>query len=86
MDNTIEDGSYLRLKNISLGYNLDVDSINFIDSAILSITGINLFTWTNYSGYDPEITSFLWDGLIQGTDWNNKPNSKTILIGLNVEL
>ena len=86
MDNTIEDGSYLRLKNISLGYNLDVDSINFIDSATLSVTGINLFTWTNYSGYDPEITSFLWDGLIQGTDWNNKPNSKTILIGLNVEL
>ena len=86
MDNTIEDGSYLRLKNISLGYDLDVDSINFIDSARVSFTGINLFTWTNYSGYDPEITSFLWDGLIQGTDWNNKPNSKTFLIGLNVEL
>lgn len=86
MDNTIEDGSYLRLKNVSLGYDLDVDSINFIDSARVSFTGINLFTWTNYSGYDPEITSFLWDGLIQGTDWNNKPNSKTFLIGLNVEL
>jgi len=43
-----------------------------------------LFTWTDYSGYDPEITTFMYDGLIQGVDWNNKPNSKSILVGVNL--
>ena len=56
-----------------------MNSINFIESANLYVTGQNLFTWTDYSGYDPEITTFLYDGLIQGTDWNNKPNSQSFL-------
>ena len=85
MDRVIEDGSFLRLKNVTLNYDINVDELNFIDAASVTFSGINLFTWTNYSGYDPEITSFLWDGLIQGTDWNNKPNSKTFLMGLNIK-
>jgi len=44
-----------------------------------------MFTWTNYSGYDPEITAYLWDGMIQGTDWNNNPNVQTIIVGFNIE-
>ena len=85
MDNVVEDGSFLRLKNISLSYDVNVDSLSFVDAASLTVSGINLFTWTDYSGYDPEITSFLWDGLIQGVDWNNRPNSSTLLFGINVE-
>ena len=84
MDRVIEDGTYLRLNNLTINYDLPIKSKNFIESCNLYLTGRNLFTWTNYSGYDPEITSFLYDGLIQGVDWNNKPNSKSFLVGLNL--
>ena len=85
MDRAIEDGSYLRLKSITLNYDIPVkNNNNFIQSANVYVTGNNLFTWTDYSGYDPEITTFLWDGLLQGTDWNNKPNLKSVLFGVNL--
>ena len=84
MDRFVEDGSYLRLKNITLNYDVPMRSDNFINSANVYVTGSNLFTWTNYSGYDPEITTFMYDGLIQGVDWNNKPNSRSILVGVNL--
>ena len=84
MDRFVEDGSYLRLKNITLNYDIPIKPDNFIDSANIYVTGSNLFTWTDYSGYDPEITTFMYDGLIQGVDWNNKPNSKSVLVGVNL--
>ena len=48
------------------------------------ITGQNLFTWTDYSGYDPEITNFLYTGLINGVDFNGRPNAQTVLLGVNI--
>jgi TonB-linked SusC/RagA family outer membrane protein len=84
MDRVIEDGTYLRLNNITVSYDVPMNSVTFIESANVYVTGQNLFTWTDYSGYDPEITSFLYDGLIQGTDWNNKPNSQSFLVGINL--
>jgi hypothetical protein len=84
MDRVVEDGTYLRLNNITVSYDLPMNSMNFIESANIYVTGRNLFTWTDYSGYDPEITTFLYDGLIQGTDWNNKPNSQSFLVGINL--
>jgi TonB-linked SusC/RagA family outer membrane protein len=85
-DRYVEDGSYLRLNNITLGYDLPIKQNNTIKSANIYVTGQNLLTLTNYSGYDPEITSFMWTGLINGVDWNGPPNSKNILIGLNINL
>ena len=84
MDRVIEDGTYLRLNNVTVSYDVPMNSVTFIESANVYVTGQNLFTWTDYSGYDPEITSFLYDGLIQGTDWNNKPNSQSFLVGINL--
>ena len=85
-DRYVEDGSYLRLNNITLGYDLPIKQNNTIKSANIYVTGQKLLTLTNYSGYDPEITSFMWTGLINGVDWNGPPNSKNILIGLNINL
>ena len=89
LDTIIEDGSFLRLNNITLNWELPAKKIS--DSTLLKftsmnifVTGQNLFTWTDYSGYDPEVTSFMWTGLIQGVDWNGPPNAKNILIGVNV--
>jgi TonB-linked SusC/RagA family outer membrane protein len=83
-DRYVEDGSYLRLNNITLGYDLPINQNNTIKGANIYVTGQNLLTLTNYSGYDPEITSFMWTGLINGVDWNGPPNSRNILIGLNL--
>ena len=71
-DRIIEDGSYLRLSNLTVGYNFDVNNNDSISSLKLFIAGQNLLTWTDYSGYDPEISSFLYNGLINGVDWNGE--------------
>jgi TonB-dependent starch-binding outer membrane protein SusC len=83
----IEDGSYLRFKNISLGYNLPSSLINklSVKSAKVYVAGQNLITLTNYSGYDPEVNFFGSGSTNQGLDFGAYPMSKTILIGLNVK-
>ena len=83
-DRYVEDGSYLRLNNVTIGYDLPIGENNAIKGANIYVTGQNLLTLTNYGGYDPEITSFMWTGLISGVDWNGPPNSRNILIGLNL--
>ena len=83
-DRFVEDGSYLRLKNITLGYDFPLSKNSNLESANIYITGQNLLTHTKYTGFDPEITSFMWNGLINGVDWNGPPNAKAILIGLNL--
>ncbi|RXP44526.1 TonB-dependent receptor [Lutibacter sp. HS1-25] len=84
-DRLVEDGSYFRLSNITVGYNIDLDEQKFIDNARIYIAGNNLFTITNYSGYDPEITSFLYDGTIIGVDWLSTPNVSSVLLGVNIK-
>ena len=83
-DRIIEDGSFLRLNNLTVGYDLPVDNLNLFDRFNVFVTAQNLFTWTNYSGYNPEISSFSYDGLRNGVDWNGAPDAKTISLGLNV--
>ena len=85
-DRFVEDGSFLRLNNITLGYDIPIKGKSPFKGANIYITGQNLLTFTNYSGYDPEITSFMWTGLITGVDWNGPPNARNILIGLNLNL
>ena len=85
-DRFVEDGSFLRLNNITLGYDIPIEGKGPFKSANIYITGQNLLTFTNYSGYDPEITSFMWTGLITGVDWNGPPNARNFLLGLNLNL
>ncbi len=83
-DRIIEDGSYLRLNNVTVSYDIPVENSLLLERLNVYIAGQNLFTWTNYSGYNPEVSSFLNNGLINGVDWNGAPNAKTILLGLNI--
>ena len=83
-DRFVEDGSYLRLKNITLGYDFRLPKNSPLKSANIYVTAQNLLTLTNYRGFDPEVTSFMWNGLINGVDWNGPPNAKSIIIGLNL--
>ncbi|MBZ4033724.1 TonB-dependent receptor [Flavobacterium sp. 17A] len=85
----LEDGSFLRLNNATLGYNLSPKLIGLsdvMDNIRLSVTGQNLFVITKYSGYDPEINTGSSLGEIQsfGIDYFSYPRSRTIVFGLNV--
>lgn len=85
-DRFIEDGSYLRLKNISLGYTLPGKIASFIKfkSARVYISGQNLVTWTNYMGFDPEVNRNGQSALNSGVDVGVYPGSKTFLGGLSL--
>lgn len=80
----VEDASYIRLQSVSLGYSLDDDLLTNlkIKNARVYITGNNLFTWTEYSGYDPELNS--GNKLLSGVDRIIYPRSKSILFGFNL--
>lgn len=71
----VESGSYLRLKNVQVGYTLP-NTIRGLNRCRIYLTGNNLLTFTKYTGYDPEIG--------QGVDFGNYPQSRTIIIGANV--
>lgn len=84
----LEDGSFLRLNNAALGYNLSPKLIgldNVMDNIRFSVTGQNLFVITKYSGYDPEINTGTSVNEIQsfGIDYFSYPRSRTISLGLN---
>tara|TARA_R110000823_G_scaffold29841_3_gene86101 strand:+ start:447 stop:3407 length:2961 start_codon:yes stop_codon:yes gene_type:complete len=83
----IEDGSFLRLKNISLGYTLrDFDALEAIgaESLRLYVSAQNLFTITNYSGLDPEVSNGGENDRLAGVDIGALPTSKTFTLGLNL--
>jgi len=84
----VEDGSYIRLKNVQLGYNFSPDLLKKIrlSNAKIYISGQNLLTKTKYSGYDPEVSRFGQDNLSQGIDYGSYPSSKIFLVGINIGL
>ena len=85
----VEDGSYLRLKTISLGYNIPETLIRRFKLTTLRVyvLGQNLATWTNYSGWDPEVnTDYRAGNRNQGGDFYAAPQIKTITFGINIGL
>lgn len=83
----IEDGSYIRLKTVQLGYNLPA-SLNKkfrTRSLRLYVASQNLYTWTKYSGVDPEVSIFN-SVLTPGVDFSAYPRPRTITLGLNLTL
>ena len=80
----IEDGSYIRLKNLTLGYT--TNKLGVFNSIRVYLTITNLFTITNYSGFDPEVSSYTGSDAQFGTDYNNYPSSRIFTFGLNINL
>ena len=81
----VEDGSYMRLKNLTLGYNFPLQVLSKLSIASLRMymSGTNLITITDYTGYDPEVSSFAGDAQL-GVDLGNFPASRTINLGLQI--
>jgi len=82
----VEDGSFLRIQNAALGYTMPRNSLKRLGISNLRVyvSGQNLFTWTKYSGYDPEIGSFNQNPLINGVDNGRFPVARSITFGLNL--
>ncbi|WP_299800715.1 TonB-dependent receptor [uncultured Maribacter sp.] len=90
----VEDGSYIRLKNISLGYTVpsNVSEKLGLDNLRLSLSGQNLLTFTDYSGLDPEVSYYGSGGnnntssnTAQGFDFGNYPTVRTVTMSLNLK-
>ncbi|PJJ07142.1 TonB-linked SusC/RagA family outer membrane protein [Flavobacterium sp. 1] len=83
----IEDGSYLRIQNLTLGYSLPSDIISKIKLSRLRFYAStqNLYTFTKYKGYDPEVGSYNQDALLSGIDNGRYPTPRQITFGFNVE-
>lgn len=94
-DRFVEDGSYMRIKNVTLGYTLPKSALSSIFSGAISnvnvyVTAQNLLTLTKYSGYDPEVgfaSNYSGGGnanLVQGIDFGFPPQPRTFIVGMNV--
>lgn len=81
----VEDGSYLKLSNVTLGYTLPKSIVSKvgINSLRVYATGSNLFTWTKYTGFDPEVSTF-GSALTPGVDFGGYPRSRSFVFGINL--
>lgn len=83
----VEDGSYLRLKTVSLGYNFSTDLLKKVKVKSLRVyaSAQNIYTWTNYSGFDPEVGVY-YSAITPGFDYSSYPRPSTLVFGLNLTL
>jgi TonB-linked SusC/RagA family outer membrane protein len=84
-DRWVEDASYIRLKNVSLGYNFNEKLISKIKlhNARIYVSAQNILTITNYKGVDPEV-AYVNSNLNLGLDYASYPNTKSITVGVNL--
>ncbi|MBS9462990.1 TonB-dependent receptor [Flagellimonas sp. 389] len=82
----VEDGSFIRLRNVTLGYSVPTDKLfgNSIDRLRFYVTATNLFTITDYLGYNPEVSNISNNSLTPGEDYGAYPLTKSITMGVNL--
>ncbi len=83
----MEDGTYVRLKNLTLAYNIPARILSRakLGSVRLYVTGVNLATFTDYTGWDPEVnTDYRAGNINQGGDFYAAPQIRSIVFGLNI--
>jgi hypothetical protein len=85
-DWAVEDGSYLRLNTLSLGYTIPVEMTKKvkIQNLRLYVSASNVFILTKYTGFDPEVDSRRNTGLTPGLDYSAYPKSRQLLFGINL--
>jgi hypothetical protein len=82
----VEDGSFLRINNVALGYNFPASITKKLKIQKLRVyaTGSNLAVFTNYSGYDPEVSTRRSTPVTPGVDYSAYPRSRTYIAGVNL--
>lgn len=83
----VEDGSYLRVKSLTLSYNISSAALKKVMISRIQpyFTAQNLLTLTKYKGFDPEVSQYGGSATVQGIDYGTYPQSKSYVIGFNVE-
>ena len=86
LDWAVEDGSFLRVNNISIGYTLPKVFVNkmFMQNVRIYVTGYNLYCFTKYSGADPEVDTRRSTPMTPGVDYSAYPKSRSFVGGINV--
>lgn len=84
-DRILEDGSFVRLSNVTVGYDLELSDESPIREVKLFISGNNLVTITDYKGFDPSPTTGIGNGNLIGVDWSGSPNIQNFVIGVNLK-
>lgn len=85
----VENGSYLRLKSATLSYHLPTDKVKWLKalrSSSVYITATNLITLTKYTGFDPEVSAYGNMAIEAGIDYGTYPQSRSVVVGINIEL
>lgn len=84
----VEDGSYLRIKDVTLSYDFNMDWMRKIGVRKIQpyATVTNLFTFTKYLGFDPEVNQWGNSGNVQGMDYGTYPQTRSFIFGINVEI
>ena len=84
----IEDGSYLRVKDVTLSYDFSMNWMKKLGISKLQpyATVTNLFTFTKYLGFDPEVNQWGNSGNVQGIDYGTYPQTRSFIFGVNVDL
>jgi TonB-dependent starch-binding outer membrane protein SusC len=85
-DWAVEDGSFLRLNTLTMGYSLPSQMLTRvkIQSLRFYVSGYNVFLWTNYTGFDPEVSTRRNTPLTPGVDYSAYPRSRSVVFGLNL--
>jgi iron complex outermembrane receptor protein len=83
----IEDGSFFRLSNVTLGYTFDTKKVNWLNKLRVYVTGNNLLLFTKYTGFDPEINVNASENGVpsMGIDYSSFPKSRTFTFGVNLQ-
>lgn len=79
------DGSYIAVKNLTVGYTIPVKRNNYVNGLRVYFSGQNLLTLTKYPGMNPEVNSFGSEGLRQGVDWSSYPVASVYTVGVNIK-
>jgi len=82
----VEDASFLRINNITLGYTVPqkIAKKCRLQNLRIYATAYNIYTWTNYSGFDPEVSSLRSNPLTPGVDYSAYPKSFSMIFGINI--
>ena len=83
-DRQVHDASYLRLKNVNLGYTLNVRS-KVLKEVKFAISGENLYLWKHYNGFDPDVSSESDKGTIRRMDLGAYPKPRTIMFSVQLK-
>jgi hypothetical protein len=81
---TVQDASFLRLKNVTIGYNFPLNNFKLFKSIQLSLSGENLFTFTKFDGYDPDANQSGDGSNVEKANYNNYPLARIYRIGASI--